>query len=75
MGQKTKLAYTIAEVVEATGIGRSTIYKHISGGTLRATRIGGRTVVLTEHLNAWLRSSGATSEFEPEKATPEALIS
>lgn len=51
-----KLAYTIPETVAAIGIGRSTIYKHIKAGTLRATRIGGRTVILAEHLTAWLNS-------------------
>jgi excisionase family DNA binding protein len=51
-----KLAYSIPETVAATGIGRSTIYKHIKAGTLRATRIGGRTVILAEHLTAWLNS-------------------
>lgn len=51
-----KLSYSIPQAVAATGIGRSTIYKHIKAGTLRATRIGGRTVILAEHLTAWLNS-------------------
>ena len=51
-----KLSYSIPQAVAATGIGRSTLYKHIKSGTLRATRIGGRTVILEEHLTAWLNS-------------------
>ncbi len=51
-----KLAFSIAEAVQATAIGRSTIYKHIREGRLHTTHIGGRTVILAEHLDAWLDS-------------------
>lgn len=51
-----KLAYTIPDAVSATSIGRSTIYSEIKNGRLRATHIGGRTVILAEHLAAWLAS-------------------
>ena len=51
-----KLAYSIAEAVQATGISRSTLYTHIKEGRLRTTHIGARTVILAEHLMAWLTS-------------------
>jgi excisionase family DNA binding protein len=50
------LAYSIPEAVAATGIGRSSLYTQIKDGHLRSTKIGGRTVIMAEHLTAWLRS-------------------
>jgi excisionase family DNA binding protein len=55
-GHSIKLAFTIPEAVRATGIGRSTLYTHIKDGRLRATRVGGRRIILAENLAAWLAS-------------------
>lgn len=60
-----KLAYSIPEAVAATGIGRSTLYQHIKAGSLIATKIGGRTVILSEHLTAWLSSFVDKSHSQP----------
>ncbi|WFL78571.1 helix-turn-helix domain-containing protein [Altererythrobacter arenosus] len=48
----TKIGYSIKEACEASSLGRSTIYNHIAAGRLRATRIGGRTVIPAESLHA-----------------------
>ena len=47
-----KLAYSIAEAVEASSLGRTTIYSHIAAGRLRAVRIGGRTIIPAASLRA-----------------------
>lgn len=47
-----KLGYSIAEAVQASSLGRSTLYAHISAGRLKANRIGGRTVIPAESLHA-----------------------
>lgn len=47
-----KIAYSIKEACLASSLGRTTIYSHISAGRLRATRIGGRTVIPAESLCA-----------------------
>ena len=47
-----KLAYSIKEACVASSLGRTTIYSHIAAGRLRATRIGGRTVIPADSLHA-----------------------
>lgn len=47
-----KLAFSIREACEASSLGRTTIYKHIATGRLRAVRVGGRTVIPAESLHA-----------------------
>jgi excisionase family DNA binding protein len=47
-----KIGYSIREACRATSLGRSTIYAHISANRLRATRVGGRTIILAESLHA-----------------------
>jgi excisionase family DNA binding protein len=52
-----KLAvYTIAEACAAARIGRSTLYKHIRVGDLRAIKIGSRTCVPVDELYRWLNA-------------------
>lgn len=47
-----KLAYSIPEACAATSLGRTSIYAHIASGRLRAVRVGGRTVIPTDSLEA-----------------------
>jgi excisionase family DNA binding protein len=47
-----KIAYSIREAVTATSFSKTTIYSMIASGTLRAVRIGGRTVIPAEALHA-----------------------
>lgn len=49
-----KMAYSIREACQATSLGRSTLYSHISAKRLRAVRIGGRTVIPADDLRAFL---------------------
>lgn len=52
-----KLAYGIKEAATALGIGRTTIWRAIKDGKLPAVKIGNRTLIKSEALQAWL--SGA----------------
>ena len=47
-----KLAYSIKEACQASSLGKTTIYAHITAGHLRAVRIGGRTVIPADSLHA-----------------------
>jgi hypothetical protein len=49
------LAYSIPQLVTATGLSRTTIYGELKRGTLRARKVGARTFVLHEDLVAFLR--------------------
>ena len=52
----TKLAYSIPEACDATSLAKSTLYGHVADGRLKARRIGGRTLIMTEDLRAFLNS-------------------
>jgi len=50
----TKLAYTIAEAMHATGHGRTTIYELIAAGELDARAAGSRTLITAESLMGYI---------------------
>lgn len=49
-----KLALSIEEVIEATAIGRTSIYEDIAAGKLRARKRGRSTIILTADLAEYL---------------------
>lgn len=49
-----KLAYRINEVALALGIGRSSIYKEIAAGRLKAIKVAGRRLILKSDLEEYL---------------------
>lgn len=51
-----KLAYTLQEATVAIGVCRSTLYKAMSKGALPATKLGKRTLIMSDALQAWLAS-------------------
>ncbi len=51
-----KIAYTVREAVQASGLSRSTLYVAIGSGTLPARKCGSRTVILETDLRRYLRS-------------------
>ncbi|HKF93883.1 MAG TPA: DNA-binding protein [Gammaproteobacteria bacterium] len=55
------LAYSIPQLVEATGLGRSLIYEHIRAGRLRITKVNRRTIVTAEAAHEWLHELEAES--------------
>lgn len=53
----TRVAFTISELAERTGIARSTIYREHAAGRLRFTKIGRRTLVTADEAERWLHSA------------------
>ena len=51
-----KLAYTIPQAKEATGLSRSLIYEAIKLGELQSAKVRRRRLILHEDLLAWLAS-------------------
>jgi len=50
------LGYTIADAVSVTGVGRTSIYKAIAEGQLRAVKNGRRTLILADDLKRFLNN-------------------
>jgi excisionase family DNA binding protein len=70
----TPAVYTIAEACAVARIGRSTLYKHIRVGDVRAIKIGSRTCVPIHELYRWLNampSSVSVQRSSPENAGGE----
>lgn len=57
-----KLAYTIAEVVKLTTLSRSAVYREIADGRLHAKRVGSKTAILAQDLNAYLAALPSAQE-------------
>ena len=53
---ENKLALRVNEASIAAGISRSTIYKLMTSGKLRTTKVGGRRLILREDLQALLQA-------------------
>lgn len=51
-----RLAYSIKEVLELTGVARSTLYGLISSGALPARKLGRRTLILAGDVSRLLQS-------------------
>lgn len=51
-----RIALTISEAAKATGISRSHVYKLLSEGALTRRKIGKRTLILREDLEAFMRA-------------------
>lgn len=53
---QSKIAYTVREAVQASGLSRSSLYVAIGRGALRVRKCGARTVILDSDLRRFLRS-------------------
>jgi hypothetical protein len=52
----TKLALSIPDLIEGSGLGRTFIYEEINAGRLIVRKAGRRTIVLDADARAWLAS-------------------
>jgi excisionase family DNA binding protein len=51
-----KLAYSINEIRQLVGVGRTSIFKAIKEGKLKVAKCGSRSLVLAGDLQQWLAS-------------------
>lgn len=56
MEDASPLAFTVAEAVRVSGLGRSTIYALCAEGKLRRRCCGRRTLIMADDLRAFLAS-------------------
>ena len=50
------LGYSIPEVMQSTGLSRSTIYQEIANGALKTFKVGRRRLVSPTALRAWIEA-------------------
>jgi excisionase family DNA binding protein len=55
-----KTIYSIVDVTDLTGLGRSFIYEAIKAGNLSIRKAGRRTLIFEADLNSWLASMPVT---------------
>jgi hypothetical protein len=48
------LAYTIADGIKISGLGRTTLYEAIGAGKIEARKAGGRTLIVAESLRSFI---------------------
>lgn len=51
-----KITYRIPQVVAATGISRTSVYRAIKSGELRALKRGASTLITADELRRWVGS-------------------
>ena len=51
-----RLALSVEEAAKAAGVGRTTVFEEIRKGHLTARKVGRRTIITTDDLDAWLKS-------------------
>lgn len=51
-----KSFYTVAEIIEITGLGRTKVYEEINSNALKANKCGARTLVSTESFAEWSKN-------------------
>jgi len=79
VGHEERLSFSIRDVVQATGIGRTFLYDAIANGGLVARKAGSRTIILSDELKAWLNSlprlydGNANAIAEPDQGTDIAV--
>ena len=52
------LTYTLNAAATASGLSRSTLYRHATAGRLRLVKVGGRTLVNAASLHALVGAEG-----------------
>ncbi len=63
-----QLAYSLSEVAAASRVSRSTLYRAIDAGELRAVKRGRRTLVLAQDMKRWIENLPAVSPNEARTA-------
>jgi excisionase family DNA binding protein len=51
-----KRALGVAEAAKAAGVGRTTLFEAIRKGEVTARKVGRRTIITVDDLDAWLNS-------------------
>jgi excisionase family DNA binding protein len=53
--ENLKRAMSVEEAAKAAGVGRTLLFEEIRKGRITARKVGRRTIITTEDLDAWLK--------------------
>lgn len=67
----TKIAFTIPEACEFSGLGRSSLYRLFEQGVLTPRKAGRRTLILREELEAYIRGLPTATAAEGRRDPAE----
>jgi excisionase family DNA binding protein len=56
MEPNRKMFFSVAEFVDITGIGRTKVYAEIKCGRLKVTKVGRRTLIHVDDVNAYVQA-------------------
>lgn len=56
-----KIAVNVSEAVEITGIGRTNLYHLFKTGALKPRKLGKRTLIIVEELEAYIKTLPAAA--------------
>jgi hypothetical protein len=71
IAEPSALAFSLAEVVQISGLGRTLLFGEIRDGRLVARKCGRRTVVLKDDLLVWLRAMPPSHNALPNRAVEQ----
>jgi excisionase family DNA binding protein len=54
--EEVKRALSVEEAAKAAGVGRTLLFEEIRKGHITARKVGRRTIITTDDLDAWLKS-------------------
>lgn len=65
MTNVTRLTFSVAEAAAALGVGRTGLYRLIGDGKLRVLKVGSRTLIPRDALNAFIASASTAPHAQP----------
>jgi excisionase family DNA binding protein len=54
--ENPKRAMSVEEAAKAAGVGRTLLFEEIRKGRITARKVGRRTIIMTDELDAWLNA-------------------
>jgi excisionase family DNA binding protein len=54
--ENPKRAMSVEEAAKAAGVGRTLLFEEIRKGRITARKVGRRTIIMTDELDAWLKA-------------------
>jgi excisionase family DNA binding protein len=54
--EQQKRAMSVGEAAKAAGIGRTMLFEEIRKGRITARKVGRRTIIMVDELDAWLKA-------------------